>query len=453
MKSLINHEHLLNNLSNGIIVFDGQAQIVYANNKAIEWLALVPDPTNPNLILAPEWLIVDKFGEALVYEQYPAYLAAHSETPLENYEVGVFNHSDNKFYWFLCDGYTSASAGNEDVLHVVTFTNISGQKEHIPFKGIVENANDAVIVSDAVNLKGDGPSIVYVNKQFSKLTGFDASEAIGNTTSIVQGEKTSPVSKKRIQEHLKAGLPVREEMINYTKSGQPYWVDVNIFPLKNDSDVVTHYAAIERDITEIKDKAFNLEKLAKTDALTEVFNRRGLIEEGKRFVSTAMNNQTTFILAVMDIDFFKQVNDSYGHDVGDIVLKSLASVLTDNLRARDIVSRLGGEEFAILLQGEELPLLVQKIENLRQLIEIKETYISEQLSIKVTCSFGVAVCPEAEILSVSNGHKLDVEERLSHLMKIADVALYESKRNGRNKVTLSPIGSAPIGASSAESTS
>lgn len=428
MKLQINHEKLLHNLSVGIIAFNDDAEITYANQKAVEWLGLICEIGGQNYITPKDWQIVDKFGDPLPYEQYPGYLAAHSPEPVENYEIGVFNPRENKRYWFLCDAYKSPSEIDDVNHYVVTFTNITAQKEHIPFKDIVEHANDVVIVSDASSLEGAGPSIVYVNKAFSRLTGFSAEEAIGSTAQIVQGEKTSPVSKKRIADQLSAGKSVREEMINYTKDGLPYWVDVNIVPLVNPSGVITHYAAIERDITALKDKTFNLEKLAKTDALTELLNRRGLEQDGQRFIDTAVNNDRTFILAIMDIDHFKAVNDTHGHDVGDIILKELADTLVDNLRARDVVARFGGEEFVVMLQGEPLMLLIQKIHNLRALIEKTEFYINESLTIKLTCSFGVAA-----VQSTSEATQRGFT--LTDLLKNSDVALYESKRNGRNRVT------------------
>ena len=109
-------------------------------------------------------------------------------------------------------------------------------------------------------------------------------------------------------------------------------------------------------------------------------------------------------------------------------MKELADTLVDNLRARDVVARLGGEEFVVMLQGEPLMLLIQKIHNLRALIEKTEFYINENLTIKLTCSFGVAA-----VQSTS-----EVAQRgftLTDLLKKSDVALYESKRNGRNRVT------------------
>lgn len=425
MKLEINHEQLLNDLSVGIIAFNAEAEITYANGKAMAWLGLVCELGSKRLV-QPTWQIVDKFGEPLPFEKYPGYLAAHSKDPIQNYEIGVFNHLEDCLYWFLCDAYKSPTVQEGVFNYVVTFTNITAQKELIPFKDVVEHANDAVIVSDALDLKGKGPSIVYVNREFTRLTGYTSEEAIGKTTEIVQGEKTSPVAKKRIMEYLSQGKPVREEIINYTKSGDPYWIDVNIVPLKNDSGVVTHYAAIERDITEIKDKAFNLEKLAKTDALTEVLNRRGLNQDGERFIKSVRKSEKSFVIAIMDIDRFKDVNDTYGHDVGDIVLKSLADILVDNLRARDLVSRMGGEEFVIMLEGDSVPLMVQKIENLRQLIEKHITAINDELSIQVTCSFGVAVAEELETGT----------DMLRHYLKLADNALYQSKNSGRNKVSV-----------------
>ena len=142
-----------------------------------------------------------------------------------------------------------------------------------------------------------------------------------------------------------------------------------------------------------------------------------------------MNGERTFILVLVDIDHFKSVNDTHGHDVGDVVLKELADSLVDNLRTRDIVARFGGEEFVIMLQGEPLSLLIQKVHNLRALIEKTELVINDKLSLSITCSFGVAAVQPTYQASKSGVN-------LNDLLKFADLALYQSKRDGRNKVSI-----------------
>ncbi|GAB2999512.1 sensor domain-containing diguanylate cyclase [Psychrosphaera aestuarii] len=423
MNLLINHEQLLDSLTVGIIVFNDEFKIDYANQTSIKWLGLNVDPRTGNLINDPYWTIVDKHGSLLPVEEFPAVIVSRTKKPLFNYEIGVLNQTSHAYTWFLCNAYIAHNTENKADSYVVTFTNISTEKEVIPFKEIVSNANDAVIVSLAINTKGQGPEIVYVNQAFQRLTGYTNEEVIGKTPAILSGEKTSPITTKRIMDRLSQSLPVRAEVINYRKDGTPYWVDLNIVPLKNNKGVVTHFASIERDITAIKDNTLNLEKLAKTDTLTEVYNRRGLLEHGTLAINSSYQTNRSFIVAMMDIDHFKSINDSFGHDVGDVVLKGLADLLKENLRARDIVARVGGEEFVIILEGEPPPILIKKIEYLRQVIEESAFSLNLEMDFKLTCSFGL-------VLS-------DLTDRsMNELIKLADKALYQSKINGRNQVSV-----------------
>ncbi|MDA8621331.1 diguanylate cyclase [Psychrosphaera sp.] len=423
MNLTIDHKQLLNSLTIGIIVFNNEFKIEYANQTGIDWLGLTNDLETSNLIADPFWTIVDKHGDLLATDEFPAVIVARTQKPLCNYEIGVLNHTTNVYSWFLCNAYIEKSPQTGLDNYVLTFTNISDQKEIIPFKDIVAKANDAVIVSQAVDTKGAGPEIVYVNEAFSKLTGYSSAEVIGKTPSILSGEKTSPIKTKKIMDHLTQFLPVREEVINYKKNGEPYWVDLNIVPLKNSKGIVTHYASIERDITEIKDKTLNLEKLAKTDALTEVLNRRGLYIDGKNAIESAYKANRSFIVVMMDIDHFKLINDSFGHDVGDIVLKRLIDMIRDNLRTRDVIARIGGEEFVLILEGEPPLILLKKIEYLRQVIEDSVFNVNPEVEFKLTCSFGVV---NSDL----------TQQPIEQLLKQADIALYKSKSSGRNQVTI-----------------
>jgi len=117
------------------------------------------------------------------------------------------------------------------------------------FARIVENANDVIIVTRARPTSGDGPEIVYVNQAFTDLTGYSAEEVLGRTPRLLQGPGTNKDTTARIRTALERGEPVRTEILNYTKAGTEYWIDLNIVPLRNAEGELTHFAAIERDLT------------------------------------------------------------------------------------------------------------------------------------------------------------------------------------------------------------
>ncbi|MBE0530423.1 MAG: PAS domain-containing protein [Rhodospirillales bacterium] len=166
------------------------------------------------------------------------------------------------------------------------------------FQGALDNAKDVILITEAEPLDKPGPKIVYANQAFYELTGFTPEETIGNDPRMLQGEDTDRATLERVRTALKAGEPIRVEVVNYTKSGQSYWLDMIIVPLRDPDDKVTHFAAIERDITAVKNLERDLmrrhetatgevRRLAKANDIIEA-SRRQLCEldaENNRLIS------------------------------------------------------------------------------------------------------------------------------------------------------------------------
>lgn len=178
------------------------------------------------------------------------------------------------------------------------------------------------------------------------------------------------------------------------------------------------------DITERKRLEENLRALASTDALTGVPNRRTFESAGRREMERARRYAKPFTVIAIDIDFFKKVNDTYGHDIGDAVLKEVAKVCAAQLRGTDVFARLGGEEFAALLPETELKSAAGLAERLRQAVAVQPIFTAKG-PLVVTVSLGLA-----EYAAPDTG--------LDHVLKRADEALYVAKRNGRNRVEHAP---------------
>jgi len=179
-----------------------------------------------------------------------------------------------------------------------------------------------------------------------------------------------------------------------------------------------------RDMLELKNKELTeayekIEYLALTDTLTGIANRRNITTLMGKEVSRSKRNGATFSMIMCDIDFFKNVNDTYGHDTGDYVLCEVADIIQNNIRHQDIVARWGGEEFLVVLPETRVEDATSVAEKLRRTIEEKEMEFGEY-KFKVTMTFGVSVY-ESE---------LGIEKSI----KKADDALYDGKQNGRNKV-------------------
>ncbi|HXK57677.1 MAG TPA: GGDEF domain-containing protein, partial [Gammaproteobacteria bacterium] len=175
------------------------------------------------------------------------------------------------------------------------------------------------------------------------------------------------------------------------------------------------------DVTETVGLVKKLNRQANTDELTGIFNRRYLIQLGIQELQRARRDGTPLGIIMMDLDFFKHINDSYGHLAGDEVLHSTAKCFHSGLRDGDILGRYGGEEFVALLPGADLPAVIQIAERLRQQIENLTIPFGEQ-KITVTASFGVhSFCGNQDT-------------SLDELLSMADQALYQAKKSGRNRV-------------------
>jgi diguanylate cyclase (GGDEF)-like protein/PAS domain S-box-containing protein len=269
-----------------------------------------------------------------------------------------------------------------------------------------------------------GPTIVYVNPAFTRLTGYSATEAIGKTPRILQGPGTSRTTLDKIATKLRQGRPVHEKILNFAKTGAPYWLDLQIMALRDEASIVTHFVAIERDVTLDKRRLDELEYLADRDTLTGIPNRRAFLRAIKSQIEAAKQDVTAAeskgpCLVYMDVDHFKKVNDELGHPIGDAVLCGLADCLAENVRRIDILGRIGGEEFAVCMPAVSLQDAIASADRLR--IAVAAVRLATPAGpVTITISIGVSC--------FTNGDNVDT------LTARADAALYVAKRAGRNQV-------------------
>lgn len=288
------------------------------------------------------------------------------------------------------------------------------------FKDIVDQASDIVVVTKAWPLGPIGPIIVYVNEAFSRVTGYAPAEVIGGNPRRLQSDATDGATKKRIREALAAGRPVRATLLNKAKDGRLYWVELNIVPLRDAAGEVTHFAAIERDITEQKRLESELAAQARTDGLTGLLNRRAFLELAEAEVSRLRRHGGMAALAMLDIDRFKAINDGFGHAAGDAVLRALAQHCRQSLRTHDAIGRVGGEEFAMLLPEMGMDAAAEVAERLR--LGLAQLVVpAGNADLGFTVSIGVA------LLSPTG-------DDLAAALARADAALYRAKHEGRNRV-------------------
>jgi diguanylate cyclase (GGDEF)-like protein/PAS domain S-box-containing protein len=293
-------------------------------------------------------------------------------------------------------------------------------KLNFDFSAIVQNAKDVVIVTEASPIDAPGPKIIYVNDAFTETTGYSAEEVIGKTPRIFQKKGTDKEELSKIREALEKKEPVRVTLRNFSKTGKEYWVDISILPLRDTEGKVTHFASIQRDITEYKKLEQDLQILCRTDPLTTAANRRAFNEILSQEFSRFKRSQKEYALIMIDLDHFKSINDQHGHSVGDQVLIEVTERCKDNIRVHDILARLGGEEFCILLPYTETKQAQKVAERLREKIEIKPIIV-DGLRVKVTISVGISLVSTCD----EDGHQA---------MERADQKLFQAKESGRNQI-------------------
>lgn len=412
---------LLQNLQTGVVVHDRNTKICYANPKALELLRLTEDQAFGKSAWDPQWHFLNNNHKKLAIEDFPVNQIIRTGKALSNFEVGICDSSTEKVTWVLCNAYPELNSDKQITQIIVTFIDITSDKKNIPFDNIVELANDVIIVTDSNTRREDGPKIVYVNKAFTTLTGYSKEEVIGRSPSILQGEDTSSETRQKIRRCLDKKTPIQATILNYSKSGTPYWLDMNIFPLHNSAEEVSNFAAIERDVTEQKNYELTLKELSIRDPLTGLLNRRGFFEVAKSHFTQSKRQRSPFITAMIDIDLFKNINDKHGHDIGDLSLQHFSQLMQSYFRKSDIIARMGGEEFVILMTNSDISSCTKKLKKFLEHLNENPLHTEQDKTIHFTISVGLSQINEKA-------------KNVSDILKAADKALYKAKNQGRNRV-------------------
>jgi diguanylate cyclase (GGDEF)-like protein/PAS domain S-box-containing protein len=198
-------------------------------------------------------------------------------------------------------------------------------------------------------------------------------------------------------------------------------IDFLIAPVRDDSGRIIGLLPTAVDITERKNLELELQRQAQFDFLTGLSNRRSFMDRSELELSRTKRYDNALSVLMLDIDHFKQINDTYGHQAGDMVLKSLALTFQEVLRNVDIIGRLGGEEFAAVLPETGIEIATEVAERLRQVISAGEVVLTDSVKVQFTVSIGIAAF-------------IDKNSNLDMLLNEADKALYRAKQSGRNRV-------------------
>jgi diguanylate cyclase (GGDEF)-like protein/PAS domain S-box-containing protein len=260
--------------------------------------------------------------------------------------------------------------------------------------------------------------ILLVNAAFERLTGFSADEAVGKTPRILSSGRQDRAFYASMWRSLSETGTWHGEMWNRHKSGDLYveWLSVSsIYDHKGD---VTHFVGIFSDITARKQAEERLVHVAHHDALTDLPNRVLLMDRLNQLIKAARRSKSKVATVFIDLDRFKEVNDSLGHDAGDVLLQTLTKRLSNAMRNEDTLARIGGDEFVAVFHDlrdiQNVGLLAQKL-----LSRLAEPITLSGYELTVTASMGISVYPD----DATNGQEM---------IRNADAAMYQAKGAGRN---------------------
>lgn len=256
--------------------------------------------------------------------------------------------------------------------------------------------------------------IIEVSTFFCEFFEFKKSELIGKNVSTLKSGNVPETTYKELWKTINSKKSWNGEVQNKTASGGAKWVQSRITPILDDNGELFEFNAVYHDITNEK----LLAELYITDPLTKLYNRAHFDEVISSIAKHQRKADTDFVLVITDIDHFKSINDTYGHQVGDEALICVANTLKNSLRENDLIARWGGEEFVIMLKNvnlDEAKMIVEKVR-----LSVENSKING--SISATASFGLT--------------KYIIGEDTHKTFKRVDDALYEAKKSGRNRLVI-----------------
>lgn len=277
---------------------------------------------------------------------------------------------------------------------------------------VFESTADGVMITDAQN------RIIAVNKAFSDITGYSEAETLGNTPSFRRSERQTAGFYEQMWQELAQHGRWQGEIWNRRKSGDVYpeWMTISV--VLDESGVVSNYVSVFSDITNVKQSQMQLDHMAHHDPLTDLPNRTLLADRLSQAIHRAERNGLSVAVLFIDLDRFKNVNDTLGHPSGDLLLQEVARRLQHLLRQEDTVARLGGDEFIVVVEDVERPDFAESIAS--KIIEtIARPFTIHGEELFIGASIGISLYP-ADDSSPAN------------LIQFADTAMYRAKEVGRN---------------------
>ena len=325
---------------------------------------------------------------------------------------------DKTTFWALLTAVEETNINKEPIFRLV-INDISERKiieEKLKLSASVfKNVGEAIMIT---NLDG---TISDVNEAFTKITGYTKEEIIGKSVSILISIEKNKKYFTQMWKTLNSIGSWRGELWNKRKNGEIYAKMLNVTAVYDYEEKPSHFVALFSDITAIKEYENSLKNIAHFDQLTKLPNRVLLADRIENKMIHARRNKQHLAVIFLDLDEFKEINDTYGHHIGDKVLVCLAQKMRESLREGDTLARIGGDEFVAVLSefteiSDALPIIIRLLESASSKIKI------ERIEIKLSASLGVTFYPQNQIVNADL------------LLRQADQAMYKSKLSGKNRL-------------------
>ncbi|GGK60380.1 sensor domain-containing protein [Amphritea balenae] len=323
-------------------------------------------------------------------------------------------HKDGHLLWTEAQMRCAEIAGRDCILVIardITARKATEKQMKILLQA-VEQSPVSVVITDL------HARIEYVNSNFEEISGYSADQVVGRNASLLKSGLTPVSYYQQLWQLLLSGQAWKGEFQNRRQDGSLYWERVQIAPVQDDQGQVHHYLAVKEDITELKAQQDKILHQAHYDSLTQLPNRFLCLDRLGQQIKEAERNDHSIAVLFLDLDDFKRVNDSLGHDAGDSLLISAAARLQSVVRGTDTVGRLGGDEFIVLLSDlSDINIAAQIAEQI--LLLFQQPFTMDKREIVTTTSIGIACFP-------SDG------KDSAELLRNADTAMYAAKQEGRN---------------------
>jgi diguanylate cyclase (GGDEF)-like protein/PAS domain S-box-containing protein len=287
------------------------------------------------------------------------------------------------------------------------------QRQNVLSESVFITAAEAIIITDT------DTRIIRVNPAFTQQSGFSEASVVGHRTSMLKSGRQNTAFYQAMWEMLVTHGHWSGEICNRTSNGHFYTIWSNINAVRDESGKVIHYIAVQTDLTSLREVEAKVQHMASYDSLTGLPNRSLFTDRINQLMAITLRQKTAFALLFIDLDHFKEVNDTLGHQVGDQLLITIGNRLREAVRTEDTVARMGGDEFVVLLPAIDRDKAELVANNLLEMLRAPMT-LDGAVQYQPMASVGLAMFPE-------DGNTPDL------LLRNADIAMYEAKLSGRNR--------------------